>query len=628
MFTDISALAQTLLPTHLGANVWIGDKQIREVLSLEISQKHGAHNTMVLRFYQDQVQEEGAMLFDGAERLLGQVAEVIIFDKNGTDGDRRLENLFVVTGISFDQSAMNEGIIILKAQSPTFLLDGAAHYESFYNQSLAGIARTLCKPLERFKSSLKADLPAVKNTGYICRYGESSWNFLKRLGSATGQWLYFNGKELVFGRPEPAEGRDLVYGQNCYQIAMDMQSAPVLSGYFDYEASQDEPLYSEANKETDVSDSDRGFVFGKAKEMFAEDSRIPPPAFAADRDWLNNISKGKANSIAADMYLVSGESTLHELRVGMIAQLKMVRNGIVLNHTPIRIIDITHKLDVTGHYTNSFKAISAQSLAPPEMDFIKPQAQAMPAIVMDNKDPLDQGRVKVSFIGWKQEHSAQLTDWIRVLTPDAGSSDTISKNRGYVFVPELGDQVMVGFEHNNPDRPFIQGSLFHGKNGIGGGIENNVKSIITRSGHTVELNDGEEGTHIVIKDPGGNEIFLDTRGKNIMITAPETISLKAKNIVMEATERIQSIAGEQINAKAKSLITTDVTEGSMVNTVKKDISQASEHYMIKANSKISAEANEIGMVAKSEVGIDGGSKASLTSKNTEVKGSSNTLKLP
>ncbi len=62
------------------------------------------------------------MTFDGAEHLLGQVAEGIVLDKNGTGGDCRLETLFVLTGISFDQQALHKGNLIVKGRSSTFLL--------------------------------------------------------------------------------------------------------------------------------------------------------------------------------------------------------------------------------------------------------------------------------------------------------------------------------------------------------------------------------------------------------------------------------------------------------------------------------------------------------------------------
>ncbi|WP_118975041.1 type VI secretion system Vgr family protein [Taibaiella koreensis] len=574
MFDSLSAIASQLLPTYIGANVWIGDKQIKEILSLEIRQEHACHHLLSLRFYQDQVQQEGSMIFDGAENLLGQVVEVILFDRNATQGDRKLKNLFVATRIAFDHSAMNEGILVLEAKAPTYVLDGAPHYESFYHKNLATIAKTVCKPLEKVNSKLIAAPTLDASLSYVSRFGESAWNFMKRLSAETGQWLYFNGKELIFGQPESQQARDLIYGQNCYKLEMSMQARPVQGGYFDYNASENTPLSSAANSDTDVANSDRGFAFGKAKNIFGGDSYTHPVALPADAQTLAGIGKSRANTTAADLYLVNGESTLHELNVGMIANLQMVRAGVKLDHTPVRITAITHHLDATGSYSNSFSAISAQSVTPPPIDFLAPMATAMPAEVIDNADPMGQGRVQVKFLGWQQDHSQQQTDWIRILTPDAGSSSAVNKNRGYVFIPEKGDQVMIAFEQNNPDRPYVQGSIFHGSNGAGGFAENHLKSIITRSGCTIQLDDTDNAGSIKIQDPSGNIVFLDGKG-NINITAP-------KNINIKAGEDINISAGRNIAMDAGKDMGVTVSDNKSV-TVGKNYSHQSDNHVVSVN---------------------------------------------
>jgi len=102
------------------------------------------------------------------------------------------------------------------------------------------------------------------------------------------------------------------------------------------------------------------------------------------------------------------------------------------------------------------------------------------------------------------------------MSPDAGGTDQVTQNRGYVAIPEVGDQVMVGFVHNHPDRPFVMGGMFHGQVGEGGGSDNRVKSIQTRSGHRIIFTEDES---IVITDKSSNEIHLDTTDSNISITA-------------------------------------------------------------------------------------------------------------
>ncbi|MBF1623180.1 phage baseplate assembly protein V, partial [Prevotella sp.] len=58
------------------------------------------------------------------------------------------------------------------------------------------------------------------------------------------------------------------------------------------------------------------------------------------------------------------------------------------------------------------------------------------------------------------------TGWVRVMTPDGGSSSDVKSNRGFVFIPEVGDQVLLGFRHGDPARPYVMGSLFNGVTGM------------------------------------------------------------------------------------------------------------------------------------------------------------------
>ncbi|MCU7619326.1 phage baseplate assembly protein V, partial [Chryseobacterium sp. PBS4-4] len=132
------------------------------------------------------------------------------------------------------------------------------------------------------------------------------------------------------------------------------------------------------------------------------------------------------------------------------------------------------------------------------------------------------------------------THFIRMMSPDAGGTDQITQNRGYVAIPEVGDQVMVNFVHNHPDRPFVMGGMFHGGIGLGGGMSNRVKSIQTRSGHRVVFTEDES---IIITDKSGNEIHLDTKGSNINITAPETITIQCKNFNINVTENMNTTVG-------------------------------------------------------------------------------------
>ena len=211
-----------------------------------------------------------------------------------------------------------------------------------------------------------------------------------------------------------------------------------------------------------------------------------------------------------------------------------------------RVVEVVHKVDKSGNYSNHFVG------TPENREFITQRylgsVKAYPemAVVSSNSDPKGLGRVQVQF-DW-QKRTGKNTNWIRVQTPDAGGSGMA--NRGLVFIPEEGDQVRVGFEFGDPNRPYVMGSVFSGKTGKGGGEGNNIHSIVTKSGRQIILNDANDGG-IVITDDKGNSIELSVAGSSITITAPEEILLQSKNIRLEADENVTVIAGKDYDRKVK-----------------------------------------------------------------------------
>ena len=80
---------------------------------------------------------------------------------------------------------------------------------------------------------------------------------------------------------------------------------------------------------------------------------------------------------------------------------------------------------------------------------------------------------------------------------------------------------MLGFRYNDPNRPFVMGSLFNGTTGAGGLDKNHLKCIIYSWGSTITLNELE--TSVLLKHPSGNTCFMDVAG-NISVTVPISLS--------------------------------------------------------------------------------------------------------
>ncbi len=193
---------------------------------------------------------------------------------------------------------------------------------------------------------------------------------------------------------------------------------------------------------------------------------------------------------------------------------------------------------------------------------------------------------------WQKEGEA--TEWIRVLQPDAGSGDIKGNNRGFFVIPEIDDQVIVGFRYNDPNRPFVMGSMYHSQNTDSSPqVSNHLKSLSTRSGHVIEFDDSLGSQGITITDQNNNVIHIDTKGNNITISALETMTFNSKNMKFNVQENMdvsigknkKEIINENFDLQAKNMKST-VVENAEQLTGKKSQHIAGEMTMHSNEGKI------------------------------------------
>lgn len=185
------------------------------------------------------------------------------------------------------------------------------------------------------------------------------------------------------------------------------------------------------------------------------------------------------------------------------------------------------------------------------------------ATVTNNQDPKDWGRVKVKFT---QFPDAYESDWVSVVTPMAG------KDRGLYCLPEVDDLVLVAFGDGLLDQPYVLGALWNGadtppeSNSNG---KNNRRTLKSRSGHIISLDDNEQDAKIEIKDGSGkNRIVISTTDNAIYITADGDLTIKSQNgklilggqeieitsqakVKITATKNMDLEAGPQLNIKGQ-----------------------------------------------------------------------------
>lgn len=465
----------------------------------------------------------------------------------------------IATTVGLHRSGGTHGHIKVTGYSSTFLLESDHTCASWCNKSLSDIVKELTD-----KAGVQALVnPETKSKlEYECQYEETNFGFIQRLARQYREWLYYDGQQLVFGKPQGGSATKLTYGEELSELDVCSQALARSVRGSSYHSVNDQTYDGQSPDAVSGLNTLGQAAFDSSLAIFPNPSVQRAEPRISNKSELDAYFQRKQQSDTAASSYVTAESDSPSLTVGSVVDISTAA------HTGIGefvkdsigsyiITEITHIAGMGGSYRNYFTALPATVPSLPCPDVPLPVAHAQQAVVVSNDDPKKLGRVQVR-MNW--QGGGMQTSWIRVLTPDAGTSDKVSSNRGFVFIPEKGDQVMVAFRYDDPNRPFVLGSLFHGKSGTGGGSSNNVKSLTTRSGCTVTLND-EKGS-VTMKDKDGNSYEADGDG-NIKISASKSITLcvgnnsitidHEGNITSSAEKVITEAAGESIAQSAKNI---------------------------------------------------------------------------
>ena len=409
-------------------------------------QSASKHHRFELKLPFDALDDDENHELNAAQQFIGKRLTAMFSYKDIEDSPERAF-VGVIMEVGYEQQESSLGSIVITGYSPTILLDLAPHTQSFGGQqsiSLDSIAEQVIKEgINKDKYQVRVDCAYTKNLLYAAQYNETHYNYLARMAEAYGEQFFYDGEVLHFGQlPVPEKPLELIYGSNLSDVKVKMQARHVNPTFYGYSSSRDQKLTSVEAQVNHVSDiAKRAYQISKSK-ITTPSLRVAPIRASTDKD-IEASQNGAAGSKASEVFVTTGTTSIPFLYPGCTADLRMRKRD---THetgyfTKIMITEVHHQVDGRGHYTGRFEAIASDSGHLPRPDFELPLAEAQVAKVISNADPENQGRVQVRF-DW-QLHDT--TDWIRVMTPDAGSSNKVSKNRGFMAIPEVGDQVMIGF---------------------------------------------------------------------------------------------------------------------------------------------------------------------------------------
>ena len=459
----------------------------------------------------------------------------------------------VVTNVQLHREGSDFGCIIVSGYSATYRMETAHSCFSWNDRTIGDVVKKLC---EQAKVQLELN-PAFKETkDFICQYEESDFDFIRRLAHQYQEWMYFDGTKLIFGKPRKlADPIILEYGTTLSSLDIGLQTLARSEQVFSYHSGADREMQRMTPDLAYGHDKLAGEAFRASLGMFSKPARQHAlPRISNETELVNYMGRKQAAETAETHY-ITAESQVPTLRVGSVVSLYssfLERVGNISKESlgNFIIIEITHEVSQGSYYKNRFKAIPATIKALPSPKVRMPLAETQMATVLSNADPQGKGRVRVR-MNWQTD--GMQTSWVRVMTPDGGSSKDVKSNRGFVFIPEVGDQVLLGFRHGDPARPYVMGSLFNGTTGGGGGQGNNCKSLTTRSGCSLKLDDSagsvtlhDKGTVNMNFDGAGNAC-MDAQAKiglSVGDAKSELILDKNGNVFLSADSNITFMVGD------------------------------------------------------------------------------------
>lgn len=487
---------------------------------------------------------------DQAKAITKYVGSEVIFTFK-VNGMKVMSKGIITKLISVDLHGSPAGLRVLGI-SHTVVLDDMKKSRIFLGKNLKDIA------LEIFAEEGSGEFyqrEAVAPTytkafSFKPQYNETSFNFMKRLAARYGQWFYFDGMRMQFGQTKVSKVV-LINGSSLhnYTIETSLFSHKTSFGGYDYKNA--DSIRNSASKIEGGSGDRFAVSMGwNQGSIAAQDLSVGAYTNnAQNKEEIDEMVRLQTAGRDANSVFYSGTSYFP---IGL-GEVFTIQNKTV-EHRLIAV-EVIHLSNTNGNYSCKFKAVPSDVAAPPYTNVEAfALADSQPAKVIDNNDPEGLGRIKVAYYwnGWGNE-----SDWMRVAQLYAGSG------KGNYFRPEIGEEVLVGFQGGNVECPYVSGTYYNGKEKPEFfDSENRIKGWKLRFGMLFKF---IEKVGIWLSDPSGNEIHLDEENKNINATAPETVTIRAKNIVFEASESITIKAGTDIDMSADNNMTQEVGNDIFIN---------------------------------------------------------------
>jgi uncharacterized protein involved in type VI secretion and phage assembly len=496
-----------------------------EIESLEVQQEVGSHHLCFLSFYRDT-----ALARVSLEELLGKPVVVTLADEGGSCTAFEGE---VASG-SQSHLAHQASHFTVEAVSLSGRMQVHRNTAYFPESTLADVAAALGAAVVGGAAGPRLD--------YV-QHGESDFDFLVRVADDQGCMVRPTSTGAEVRRGFADAGHELAWGTNLF--ALTSHCRPANHGFKGaaYQVSDKRDHRFHGVRKAPPTTGGAAALVSAARQVASRmagggDPNVDEVASRAPRvgEYKAALERESARALGSTV-LVEGTSSQVRLTAGDTVSIVPGASWELPVTGTFGLVRVTHRFD-GQQYGNEFTATPWAAYTSARRPPRRTVEGCVTAEVTANDDPKKLGRVRVRY---RWQDKGKQTGWIRIAVPHAGSA------RGTIFTPEPGDEVLVAFEHGDPERPYVLGSLWNGKDLAPQTPE--VKRIVTRSGNTIQMTD-TRGREVV-------EIF-SAEGKCLLQLASEVggtptltihsegdVSIEAKGeIRLSCARLVEKVAGD------------------------------------------------------------------------------------
>ncbi|MGK7908607.1 MAG: VgrG-related protein [Synechococcus sp.] len=443
-----------------------------------------------------------------------------------------------ITGVEAHFTSQAQAPVIVRGYDLSHRLHRGRYNRSFQDMSDTDIAKKVVGEAGIRVGSMDSSGSPHE---YVFQENQTNMEFLQERAARIGFELFVQDGKLHFRKPKKGTTLELEWLQDLHSFRVRATSAEQVSGVEvrGWDVKEKSAIVAKKSAPSVLTGTELGA--GKKTTTAFDNKPSSPTAIVVDRPTFtqkeaDTMAQAIADELGGEFIRAEAKAEGNpDIRPGKVIKLKNMGK-----YTGQYYVTETLHLLSDRVYSTEFGARGLRSgdllsvLSPPTR--LQPGQTFLIGKVTNNNDPKKWGRVRVKFPTLTEEHES---NWARVVAIGAG------KQRGFDCLPEVDDEVLVGFEHGDIHRPFVIGGLWNGKDAppelptdsvADGKVR--LRTLKTRTGHQLQFVEEDKGSSkkgTYLDTAGGHHLYLNDSEQVVEVKTKggHTVELNDKNKKIE-----------------------------------------------------------------------------------------------